>query len=244
MYEKLLPFLQQHAENVDIFCFQEVFSTASDKKSEGEARVNILQEIQKVLPKHKTYFTSALEGFEYFSKTKVDYDLSVGTAILAQEGIHVDTFEAPVLYEKKNIIDGQNIITFPKTLQTIRFGKDIGAYSVCNVHGPWFPGEKYDNEVTIQYCQDIRDSLKKIPGKKVLCGDFNLRPDTESIGILEKDLRNLVTEHNIQSTRPAFFEWPTKHADYIFTSPEVEVKEFKVFSDEVSDHLPLYIEFN
>ena len=32
-------------------------------------------------------------------------------------------------------------------------------------------------------------------------------------------------------------------ADYIFTSPEIIVSEFKVLSDEVSDHLPLLLDF-
>ena len=31
--------------------------------------------------------------------------------------------------------------------------------------------------------------------------------------------------------------------DYVIVSPEVEVENFKVLNEEVSDHLPLYLEF-
>jgi len=34
-----------------------------------------------------------------------------------------------------------------------------------------------------------------------------------------------------------------KFADYVFVSPEVTVKDFMVLQDQVSDHLPLWVEF-
>ena len=76
-----------------------------------------------------------------------------------------------------------------------------------------------------------------------MCGDFNLLPDTESIKILESSgLRSLIKEYNITSTRTSFYTKPAKYADYILVTPGIEVKDFKVLTDEVSDHSPLFLE--
>jgi nitrate reductase assembly molybdenum cofactor insertion protein NarJ len=39
------------------------------------------------------------------------------------------------------------------------------------------------------------------------------------------------------------YKKPSKSADYLIVSLEVEVVDFKVMKDEVSDHLPLFLEF-
>ena len=78
---------------------------------------------------------------------------------------------------------------------------------------------------------------------KVLCGDLNLRPDTESVKILEKGMNNLIQTHKVNSTRTSYYPKPEKFADYIFTSPEITVKAFEVLKDEVSDHSPLLLDF-
>jgi len=78
----------------------------------------------------------------------------------------------------------------------------------------------------------------------VLCGDFNLLPDTESLKRLEGiGLRNLIKEYGITSTRTSFYDKPAKFADYALVSEGIEVKDFKILPDEVSDHSPMYLEF-
>ena len=68
--------------------------------------------------------------------------------------------------------------------------------------------------------------------------------DTESMKVLEKGMRNLVKDYGVTSTRSHFYKKRGKFADYILVSPEVEVKDFKVLQESVSDHLPLYLEFD
>jgi endonuclease/exonuclease/phosphatase family metal-dependent hydrolase len=80
-------------------------------------------------------------------------------------------------------------------------------------------------------------------GAKILCGDFNLLPDTDSLAILEQGMRNLVKEYRVTSTRSQFYEKPDRFADYILVSPEVIVEDFQVLDEAVSDHLPLLLEF-
>jgi endonuclease/exonuclease/phosphatase family metal-dependent hydrolase len=80
-------------------------------------------------------------------------------------------------------------------------------------------------------------------GKKILCGDFNLLPNTESIAMLEKGMKNLVKEYGITSTRSHHYTKEHKFADYIIVSTDIKVANFEVLQEPVSDHLPLLLEF-
>lgn len=55
----------------------------------------------------------------------------------------------------------------------------------------------------------------------ILIGDLNLDPDTESIKILEKEMRNLVKKYSIQTTRSDLYSKKEimPLADYCFVSP-------------------------
>ena len=85
------------------------------------------------------------------------------------------------------------------------------------------------------------DTLKS---PALICGDFNLRPDTESLKIIAKGMNNLIHMHNITSTRTGLYPKDERFADYILTDPKITVHHFKVLQDEVSDHSPLLIEFS
>jgi endonuclease/exonuclease/phosphatase family metal-dependent hydrolase len=90
--------------------------------------------------------------------------------------------------------------------------------------------------------------MKKISGPKIICGDFNILPDTESVAILENGMRNLVKEFAIESTRTPLYRHynnpdEPNFADYVFVSPDVNVMKFTVLPDVVSDHSPLLLEF-
>ena len=97
----------------------------------------------------------------------------------------------------------------------------------------------------INQSKAISDFVLKQGGDIILCGDFNLLPDTESIAILEKfDLKNLIKEYDIKSTRTSLYKKPLQFADYVFVSKGINVLDFKVLPDEVSDHSPLFLKIN
>jgi endonuclease/exonuclease/phosphatase family metal-dependent hydrolase len=115
--------------------------------------------------------------------------------------------------------------------------------TVVNVHGLWNGKGKTDTDERIEQSQKIVNFIKTIKIKVILCGDFNLRLDTQSLAMIEgTGLRNLIREYNIPSTRTSLYGKPEKHADYIFTSPEIKIRHFSVMPDEVSDHSPLLLE--
>lgn len=86
--------------------------------------------------------------------------------------------------------------------------------------------------------------IENYEGAKVLCGDFNLSPDTESLKMIEAlPLRNLVKEYGVTSTRTSYYKKENRFADYVLVNDKVEVIDFQVLPDEVSDHSALMVEF-
>jgi endonuclease/exonuclease/phosphatase family metal-dependent hydrolase len=85
--------------------------------------------------------------------------------------------------------------------------------------------------------------MEGIDTSKMLCGDFNLRPDTQSLELLEHDMLNLIKSHKVTSTRTSLYPKDEKFADYIFVSKDITVNQFNVLQHEVSDHAPLLLEF-
>lgn len=121
--------------------------------------------------------------------------------------------------------------------------KDGEQLTVINFHGLWNGKGKGDSEDRILQTKNILDFTKKLTGEHLLCGDFNLRPDTESIKLFQDvGMRNLIKEYNITSTRTSHYTKDEKFADYVFVTRGVRVKDFKVLPDEVSDHAPLYLD--
>ena len=124
---------------------------------------------------------------------------------------------------------------------------------VVNVHGKALPGQKFDTPARIKQSQLILNYLQDKEGPKIIGGDFNLLPETKSLGMLaQAGYRNLITEFRIKKTRnrlawenfknhPGFVK--QYFADYVFVSPEVKVRDFQVPDLGISDHEPLVLDF-
>ncbi|NMB82098.1 MAG: hypothetical protein GYA14_09800, partial [Ignavibacteria bacterium] len=130
-------------------------------------------------------------------------------------------------------------------------GKKI---SLGVVHGKSLPGDKLDTPERLEQSNRIIDFFSKIDGSKIIGGDFNLLPETQSIKMFEEaGYRNLIKEYEIKSTRNQiswdnFKDFPgfvkQYFADFAFVSPDIKVKSFEVPYVEVSDHLPLILDFD
>ncbi len=77
----------------------------------------------------------------------------------------------------------------------------------------------------------------------VICGDFNVEPDSETLSILgNAGLTELVTGRGFDSTRNSQYNKPGRFADYMLINQEEAAKSFDVVHDpEVSDHCPLVL---
>ena len=243
MFDELIAFVKKHSQTTDIFCLQEVFDTESGNTQSGVARANLYKEIEQSLPNHNGYFAVSQEGHDFAGYAA--FDIKYGQVMFVHKDIDLEEEGHVFTHRHKNGMetfdDAHNL---GRPLQYITFNKDNKQFMVANMHGLWNGKGKSDDEDRINQSKNIKKVLDGFDGSKVLCGDFNLLPHTESIKILEKDMKNLITDFNIKSTRSSIYTKELKHADYVLTTPDVKVKHFEVLQDEVSDHLPLLLEFD
>jgi endonuclease/exonuclease/phosphatase family metal-dependent hydrolase len=119
-------------------------------------------------------------------------------------------------------------------------------YLFLNFHGLWSESGKIDTPERIIQSQNIIKFLESYREDGIiLSGDFNLASDTESIKILEEwGLTNLNTRFGINSTRSSFYDGLVKCVDYIFVNDKINVTSLSAIQNEISDHLPLLLEFD
>ena len=220
----LLDFFRKY-KDVDVFCLQEI-SKVPFENFEG-----LLQEISEELSGHQSYFhTQYLDHY--------------GLQTLVKKNLAVTEDGEVFVYKHKGYVKEEDIGDHGRAIQHVTLNLKDSPITIINFHGLWKKGiNKTDTIDRINQSKKIVEFIQNLSNDFILCGDFNLLPDTESIAILERaGLRNLIKEYGITSTRTTFYTTPDRYADYIFVSKEIEVKDFRVLPEEVSDHSALFLE--
>ncbi|MEK6887182.1 MAG: endonuclease/exonuclease/phosphatase family protein [Nanoarchaeota archaeon] len=231
-FEPLIEFIKKYSKDTGVFCFQEVFRAGkSTREVYAGARMTIFEDIQNVLTDFIGYFAPCQNDEE-------------GLAIFIKKGIKVDDEGDVFVFRERNSRINNDARTLGRNLHYVKIRYGSKEITIANVHGLWNGQGKTDTQDRIEQSKKIKMFLDKCKGEKILCGDFNLLPETESIRIIEKDMKNLIKDFKIESTRSQSYTKPDKHADYILVSENIDVKEFKVLQEHVSDHMPLMLEFN
>jgi len=239
--KSLLDFFEKY-KDVDVFCLQEIWSAPYEHlegHSAGGLAINHeqimtrgMQEISETLPDHLSYFhPHHLDNY--------------GLQMLVANNLDVMEDGEVFVYKHKGYVPDGDVGNHARNIQYVSLDLLGKLITIINFHGLWDEKAKgkIDTENRKNQSKKIVEFVEKLSNDVILCGDFNLLPDTESIAILERaGLRNLIKEYNITSTRTSFYTKPEKHADYVFVSKGIDVKTFKVLPDEVSDHFALFLE--
>lgn len=248
-FNSLIEFIKQHSQDTDIFCFQEIQNTTSDIKEFHNLRVNLLWEIKQVLPHFHDFYFPVMKGFDDEAEA-VNFNLTFGQAMFVNKNIKVTSEENYIIFQEENFKKlKKDFSNLPTPLQYLGFKINNKEFAVFNFHGTSFPGSKFDTDRRLSETKKVKEIMESKKGAKILVGDFNLLPDTQSIQAYEKNLRNLIEEFNIQRTRSKSSPYYGKEdfqkfADYTFVSKDVEVISFEVPKVEISDHLPMILEFS
>ena len=240
LFAPLLRFIKSQSSTVDIFCFQEVFSSPTKKNISRSMRANLYEELTKSLPNFKGYFAPSYKKSD--TKDPVDFPISHGLSVFVRKSYKVDSYGNVFIYGNlETWLKTQNLKRLPRNLLYITLIHKDKRYLISHFHGIWYPKTKKDTKDRLHQSEKIKSFLNTHEGPRILCGDFNLLPNTKSMAILDKGMKNLIKEFDIKTTRNSLYRRKEKYADYMLVSKDIEVVDFKVIDSDISDHLPLIL---
>ncbi len=244
--KEIIDFIKK--EKPDIVCFQEIIRHQDESVSKiYKSQKEINHAFAKKLPFYFFGPTWIVDKIIKNNKVSTDFQgfIEQGNEIISKFPIVKATNK---FYHKEYslITDWTNFNTedHPRNLIQVELNINGKQLQIINLHGT-YSKNKEDSERSIKQSKFILEITKRKQMPTIITGDFNLHPQTESIKLISKKFRNLTTKYNIQTTRPKFKMKNNKKdiIDYIFVSKEIKVKSFKVIETEISDHLPLILEF-
>ncbi|MBP9710835.1 MAG: endonuclease/exonuclease/phosphatase family protein [Candidatus Pacebacteria bacterium] len=248
-FDIFTAFIAEHASTTDVFCLQEINHTTVEKKDhpKSEYKDHLFDDLRTMLPDFDGYYTAVQEGFNFRPTAATT---SFGNALFVRKSLNVLEHGEVFVHRKRNALDVEagtkgDWFTLGRMLQ---FAQIENGPAIFNFHGLWHLSGKGDIPERIVQSTRIANFINKFDPPKILCGDLNLNIDSASLELIEKEanLRNLVKEHNIKTTRSNLYDKKAimPFADYTFVSPEIAVKKFEVPYSEASDHLPMILEWN
>lgn len=221
------------SRDIDIFLLQEVFQNATDKTCWNEkCRPNLFQDITTLLPEHIGVFAPSVVH-------------EWGLAAFVKKSLLVEEQGSIFVHKTMDSLEKNDGASIGRNIQWLKMvHKDGQPLFLVNFHGLWTGIDKNDTPDRIEQSNKIIEFMKTLNGHTILAGDFNLNPDTKSLQMIVRELklRNLIEEYKILSTRTKFYTKPERFADYMFVSTEMNIRDFKVLPDEVSDHAALFLE--
>ncbi|MBL4807060.1 MAG: endonuclease/exonuclease/phosphatase family protein, partial [Rhodobacteraceae bacterium] len=118
--------------------------------------------------------------------------------------------------------------------------------TIAHMHGLRDLTGKQDTPARLIQAERLRDltlSVAKDSDRIVVCGDFNVLPDSKTFDIFAKiGMHDLVITRGFTSTRGSQYKKPGKFADYMLVNAPLAEAAFDVIYDpEVSDHCPLVL---
>jgi len=118
----------------------------------------------------------------------------------------------------------------------------INGINVVNYHGYWLP-DPIGDEMTVKTMGKVADEIKKTEGPIAMCGDLNVVSASPAMRELDF-LRDLTAENKLKTTLSGLKFDGEVACDHILVSDEVEVQDFKMRNELISDHFALEAEIS
>lgn len=257
LHDILLPYVASSAP--DVLCLQEVIhSPASEKEwltyRDGDhilpQRANFFRDVSNVLPDHIALFCPAAQG------TLWDQDKPIPSQIPSLWGLATFVHKSlPIIGQVQDFVHKEYSPVGYGEHPRSRSAHGVRVYdyhrnrpiSITQMHGLRDLNGKMDTPERAAQAHrllDISRQVSKTGDLTVICGDFNVEPDSETLDILRAEgMSELVTQRGFKSTRNSHYKKPGKFADYMAINREDDVHDFQVvYEPEISDHCPLLLE--
>lgn len=223
-------------EKPDILCLQEVYS--SQLNIPQFDFFNSFEQIQVALPNYKGFLSPNFEFKNILGRT-----VGYGNAIFSR----FDFIDQTNIFTSGQFISYENIADYRSNqlgLQRVKIKIDgEKSLTVFNHHGYW-DRDPHGNSNSLLAMQAVANEIKKQTGPIILAGDLNLIPGSPALAPLNEQLKGLTETYNLPTTLSGFGKVSGVACDHIFISSDVNVVRFESINAEVSDHLPLIMEFN
>jgi endonuclease/exonuclease/phosphatase family metal-dependent hydrolase len=251
VFDNLAEWLPQI--NCDVLCLQEVtrtpglngWTTFHDAERVLPQRANLFDDVRQLLPQHQGFFVASDSGpvlDEHGRTHRQDF----GLAVFVNRSL-------PVIGQMARFVHGSfidheewTISDRPRIAQGLRLVDRAGArqVTIVHVHGLRDPAGKHDTPARHAQASRLASlvtSIREAGDLTILCGDFNLLPDSETFrGLRGIGLTDLVGSLD---TRTTLYRKPLRHANYLLISQPNDVVHFDVPAmPEVSDHRPLILD--
>jgi endonuclease/exonuclease/phosphatase family metal-dependent hydrolase len=227
--DPLLAFLERAGE-YDVLWLQEVPNGTDDRTDfSRKQRRRLFEEVSGLLPGHHGYFApveSGVWGLAMFLKRD--------TVEVLDHGLHF-------VHRWESALVEQDAATVGRAVQWARVRLGGRVCNLLNFHGLWSPDGKGDTPDRLEQSQNLIRFVRTLAAPYLLAGDFNYLPGNECFRMLVDTLQltDHVAANGITSTRTHLYKKPDKYADYLLTPPGIEVRDFGVLPDDVSDHAAL-----
>jgi endonuclease/exonuclease/phosphatase family metal-dependent hydrolase len=252
LHAPLTAYLKSEAP--DVLCLQEVIHSPESNKDwltyrDGDhvlpQRANFFRDIAEALPDHMAIFCPAAQGVLWDDDREVPSQWGLATFVRKS---------LPIIGQAQGFVH--------KDFSPHGYGDHPRSR---NAHAIRIHDYQRDRTISIAHMHGLRDLNGKIdtPERKaqahrfadlvcgvaapddalIVCGDFNVEPDSETLAILAGcGLSELVTARGFDGTRTSHYKKPGRFADYMLVNKQVEVLGFDVVTEpEVSDHCPLVL---
>lgn len=253
LHEALLPYLTD--AQPDVLCLQEVVhSPATDLDEltyrDGDhvlpQRANFFRDVCRTLPDHWPMFCPAAEGVLWDGDKAIPSQWGLATFVRrslplvgqVQGFVHKD-FSPRGYGDHPRSRSAHGVRVYDESAD--RF------ISITHMHGLRDLAGKMDTperQAQAERLLAMSDTLSSPGDLRVICGDFNVEPDSQTFTLLEQaGFTELVRAFGITTTRTSHYKKPGRFADYMLVDAPDAVESFTVVADpEVSDHCPLVLE--
>ena len=254
LHDPLISYLK--TVDPDVLCLQEVVNTPDtdrewltyrDVGAELPQRANFFAEVSNALPDHVAWFCPAARGDLWDGDTR--YDSLWGLATFARRSL-------PAIGQAQGFVhgafgaDGYGDHPRSRNAHVVRLFDFRAGHPVvvAHMHGLRDLAGKQDTPARLVQARRLADLVRSVAeegDRVVVCGDFNVLPDSGTFDILGGlGLRDLVTARGFTDTRTSHYAKANRFADYMLVNAAVEIGRFDVVeAPEGSDHRPLLLEF-
>lgn len=253
LHDRLVPYLAEASP--DVLCLQEVvhspqtdrdWLTYRDGAHVLPQRADFFRDVCAALPDHVGTFCAAAQGVLWDGETQLPSRWGLATFVCRSLPV---VAQAQGFVHKGFSPHGYGDHPRSRSAHAIRVFdyRTDRAIAVTHMHGLRDLRGKGDTLERLAQARRLLDLAGRVaePGDlRVICGDFNVEPGSETLRLLAEDgFVELVTGRGFSGTRTSFYAKPGRFADYMLVDDEAAVRDFRVVRDpEVSDHCPLVLE--